>query len=622
MLGDFEVDLARKSPSIGGLGGGSARYVASVFRFGIISSLILCSAIGLTACSPKDLRQASKDGKQLTLATPTDPKTFNFANSQSFPNVFLFTYEGLTKENGVTGAADPGLAESWTISKDRKTVRFILRPDLKWSDGQPLTAEDVVFTYEEIVFNPQVPMEAKEQLKIGTKGEFPKVKKIDDRTVEFQLPEPFSPFIIATATPNGIGIMPKHALEKSLKAKGKDGNLAFLSTWGTNTDPKEIIVNGPFVIDSYAPGQRVVFRRNPHYWRKDPDGTPYPKLDTIVWQVIENIDSQLLRFRSGELDILGDARPMKAEYYGLLKQETDRGNFKVLDGGAWSGVLQFVFNLSTAKNEQGKPFVDPIKSKWFNNKVFRQAIAHSIDKERINTNIFRGIGVVQNSPISIQSPYFLTPEQGLKVYKYDIEKAKTMLKGAGFKYNDRNELFDSEGHRVEFGLITNVNNPVRVSIASQVQQDLTKIGIKANFQALNFNSLVEKVNGSRDWDTHMIGFGGGAEPHDMANLWMSSGGSHSFNLKQQPGQKPIQDYAPKPFEVEIDRLFVAGAQENDPKKRKVIYDKFQQLTAEELPIIQVVNDRALMAVRGDITGLKYNGLPTWGLWNIEELSRP
>jgi peptide/nickel transport system substrate-binding protein len=399
----------------------------NISRRSLLLSTAFLATIALSACGPKAFNSA-KQGKQLTLATPTEPKTFNFANNQSVPNVFFFIYEGLTKENGQTGESDPGLAESWTVSPDRKTVRFKLRPNLKWSDGHPLTSDDVVFTYQDVVFNPEVPIEAKEQLKIGTKGEFPKVRKIDDRIVEFQLPEPFSPFLSATASPGGVCILPKHALAASLKSKGSDGNLKFLSTWGTNTPPKEIVTNGPFVIDSYTPGQRVVFRRNPYYWRKDADGTAYPKLDKIVWQIIENLDVQLLRFRSGDLDILGDTRPMKAEYYGLLKQEADRGNFKVLDGGAWSGVLQFVFNLSSAKNAQGKPFVDPIRSKWFRTKEFRQAIAHGIDKERINTNIFRGIGVVQYSPISLQSQYFLKPEQGLKTYEYSLEKAKALLK--------------------------------------------------------------------------------------------------------------------------------------------------------------------------------------------------
>jgi peptide/nickel transport system substrate-binding protein len=182
-------------------------------------------------------------------------------------------------------------------------------------------------------------------------------------------------------------------------------------------------------------------------------------------------------------------------------------------------------------------------------------------------------------------------------------------------------MFDAEGNRVEFTLITNANNLVRVAIGSQVRQDLTKIGMKVDFQAITFNLLVDKINTTREWDVHMVGFEGGVEPHAVSNLWMTSGGSHSFNLKHQPGQQPIKGYAPKPFEEKIDQLYIAGAQEFDPEKRKKIYHEFQQVVAEECPIIHLVNDRALMAVRGDIQGLRYNGLPTWGLWNIDELWR-
>jgi peptide/nickel transport system substrate-binding protein len=575
--------------------------------------------LGLTACNPQKFSDRSE--KQLVLSTVTDPKTFNYANNSSFPNVFLFTYEGLTRENGLTGEAEPALAESWQFSPDKKRVVFKLRPHLKWSDGKPLTADDVVFTYQDIVFNPDVPIEVKDQLTIGQKREFPKVRKIDDRQIEFTFPEPFAPFLQATASPDGAVILPKHALEQSLKTKGKDGNLTFLSFWNTGTPADQIVTNGPYRMENYVAGQRVIFRRNPHYWQKDAQGNPLPKIDKIVWQVIENLDAQLLRFRSGDIDAIGDSRPMKAEYYALLKQEAARSGAQVLDGGAWSGVLQLVFNLSTAKDSTGKSFVDPIKSKWFNNKLFRQAIAHAIDKEKINTNIFRGIGVVQHSPISVQSPYFLTPEQGLKVYPYDLAKAKQLLTRAGFRYDSQGQLFDAENYRVEFNLITNANNLTRVSIATQVAQDLGKIGIKANFQAINFNVLVDKVNTTRDWDMHIVGFQGGVEPHSISNLWKSSGASHSFNLKQQPGQKPIQNYAPKPFEEKIDQLFIDGAKEFDPAKRKKIYGEFQQVVAEELPIIYLVNDRALMAVKGDIQGLKYNGLPSWGLWNIAEIDR-
>jgi peptide/nickel transport system substrate-binding protein len=574
----------------------------------------------LTACQ-SSVRSPRTD-KTLRLLTPSDPKTFNYANSASVPNVFLFSHEGLTRENGTTGEVEPGLAEKWVYSADKKRLVFTLRQNLKWSDGAPLTADDVVFTYNDIVFNPKVPIEAKDQVRIGAKGEFPTVKKLTDRTIEFTFPEPFSPFLHTTTggRTGSVAILPKHKLAATLKTLDKNGNPNFITHWGTDTKPDDVVVNGPYQIESYLTGQRLVFKRNPYYWRKGLQGESLPKFDRIIWSIIENQDTQLLKFRSNDLDVMGDSRPLKAEYYALLKQEEQRGNFKVMDGGPWSGVLQFVFNLSTAKNSDGKPFVEPKKARWFNNKAFRQAIAYSINKERINTNIFRGVGVIQHSPISVQSPFFYSPEQGLKVYNYSPSKAKELLKAAGFSYRG-NELFDDRNNRVEFNLATNANNLVRVAIGSQVKQDLEKIGIKLNFQVVNFSVLVEKINASRDWDTHMIGFEGGVEPHLVANLWLTGGGSHSFNLKQQPGQPAIQDYAPKPFEVEIDRLFQDGAREFDPAKRRAIYIKFQQLVQEELPIIHMVNDRAFMVVRNDIQGVDYNGLPFWGLWNIDEVYR-
>jgi peptide/nickel transport system substrate-binding protein len=301
----------------------------------------------------------------------------------------------------------------------------------------------------------------------------------------------------------------------------------------------------------------------------------------------------------------------------LLKREEKRGGFTIHDGGPWSGTLYLTFNLNKAKDKNGKPLVDPIKSRWFNTLAFRQAIAYGIDRQRINNNLFRGLGVIQNSPISVQSPFFL--KDGLKVYDYDPEKAKTLLKQAGFKYNAQGQLFDAEDHRVRFSLITNANNPVRVAIGAQVQQDLGKLGIQVDYTPINFNVLIEKVNNSRDWDAHMIGFTGGIEPHAASNLWVSSGASHSFNLKPQPGQPPIQGWAPNDWETTIDQLFVRGARELDETKRQAIYAEFQRIVQEHLPVIHLVNDRALIAVRDRVEGLKYTGLPSWGLWNIQEL---
>jgi peptide/nickel transport system substrate-binding protein len=571
----------------------------------------------LQGCHLTNFRTRAAQGSQLVISTVTDPNTFNFANKNTFPSAFLFTYEGLTNENGVTGEIEPALAESWKISADKQHVIFKLRPGLKWSDGEPLTADDVVFTYRDIVANPDIPTDAKEGIQIGLNKAFPKVRKLDDRTVEFILPEPFAPLLRATAGPDGILIQPKHALESSLKTKGSDGNLKFLSTWGTDTDPTQVVVNGPFLMESYTAGQRLVFRRNPYYWRKDAEGNPLPYVDRIVWQVVENLDTQLLKFRSGDLDVIGDARPLRPEYVPLLKREEKRGNFRVYDGGPWSGTLYLNFNLNKAKTKEGKPIVNPVKSRWFNTLEFRQAVAYAIDRQKINNNLFRGLGVVQNSPISVQSPYFV--EKGLKVYDYNPDKARELLKQAGFKYNTQKQLLDSEGNRVRFTLLTNSNNLIRVAIGAQVRQDLINIGMQVDYTPINFNVLIDKTSSSRDWDAHIIGFTGGIEPHAASNLWMSSGASHAFNLKQQPGQPPIQGWEPSETEKEIDRLFIAGARELDETKRKAIYAQFQRLVQEQLPVIHLVNDRALIAARNRVEGIKYTGLPSWGLWNIQEL---
>lgn len=571
----------------------------------------------LSSCNPHRYKTVAAQVPQLVLASPTDPKTFNYANNQTFPSVFPFIYEGLTRENGLTGEYEPALAESWKFSPDNKRVAFTLRPNLKWSDGKPLTADDVVFTYRDIVFNPLIPTDQKESIQIGAKKVFPEIRKINDRQVEFILPEPFAPLIAATAAPEGIMILPKHALAEAINSKLPDGNPKFISTWGTDTDPKKIITNGAYVIDSYSPSQRLVLKRNPYYWRKDKDGKQLPYIDRIVWQFIENLDTQLLRFRSGDLDVMGDTRPLRSEYFSLLKREEKRGNFQVLNGGPWSGVLYLTFNLSKAKDKNGKPFVDPVKSRWFNTLEFRKAVAYAINRDRINTNLFRGLGVVQNSPISVQSPFTL--KEGLKAYNYDPNQSKNLLKKAGFKYDDRGQLFDSDGNRVRFTLLTNSNNLTRVAIGAQIRQDLAAIGIQVDYNPLNFNVLIDKINGARDWDAHIIGFTGGTEPHGLANLWMTSGGSHSFNLSQQVGQPKIQGYVANEWEKEIDRLFIQGAQELNPEKRKKIYGEFQKLVQEQLPVIHLVNDSAIMAVRNRVQGLKYSGLPSWGLWNIQEL---
>lgn len=584
----------------------------------ILTLWLGCQLIFISCNSAKFKTEAAQVSQWIT-STIGDPKTFNYAFNQEYPHVFLFTAEGLTTLNGITGKIEPALAESWEISEDKKRIVFTLQDGLKWSDGEPLTADDVIFTYQDIIFNPKIPTDWKDSLKIGTSGAFPKIQKIDNRRIEFILPEPFSPFLFTTTggTSSSIGILPKHALGESIKSKDAKGNPQFLSTWGTNTDPSQIIVNGPYKIESYIPSQRVIFRRNPYYWRKDSQGNHLPYVERIIWQIVESTDTIVLQFRSGGLDTV----TVSPENFSLLKKEEKRGKFTIYNGGPEFSKTFISFNLNKGRRKNGQPVVNPIKSQWFNTLAFRQAVAYAIDRQAMLNNVFRGIGTVQNSPIDIQSPYYFSPEKGLKVYNYNLKKAKELLLKAGFKYDARNQLLDAEGNRVRFNLITNAENRTRVAMGAQIKQDLSRIGIIVDFNAIAFNTLTDKLSNSLDWDCYLLGFTGGIEPNDGANVWLPEGGLHAFNQKPQASQEPLVGWKVEDWEAEIGRLYIKAAQEFDEEKRKEIYAETQRLAQEYLPMIHLVNPFSLAAVRNRLQNIQFSALGSnrATMWNKYEL---
>ncbi len=372
-----------------------------------IVALILACFLIIVGCQPSKFQTQVS---QLVLVSLGEPATFNYAINDSPYSVFPFIYRGLIDEDGITTKLKPGLAESWSISLDKKRITFTLRKGLKWSDGEPLTADDVVFSYRDIYLNKKIPTTFRDLLRIENTGAFPSVQKLDEQRVEFILPAPFAPFLRrvefilpAPFAPflryaEKLAILPAHALGASVFSNDANGNPLFMSMWGTNTDPQKIICNGPYTLESYTPSQRVIFRRNPNYWRKDSQGNSQPYIKRIIWQIISSTDNQLLRFRSGELDSIN----VTPSDFGLLKREEKRGKYTIYNGGTTSGFSFVGFNLNQARNAQGKPFVDPIKSRWFNNLAFRQAVAYAVDRNKIKTNIYRGLGEVQHSSIAVQ----------------------------------------------------------------------------------------------------------------------------------------------------------------------------------------------------------------------------
>ncbi|NJK29336.1 MAG: ABC transporter substrate-binding protein [Acaryochloris sp. SU_5_25] len=574
--------------------------------------LVIGVAIALSGCDLSQFKTKTAQVPQYVDSILSEPKTFNYSQSKESPNVFSLIYEGLTTENGLTGEIEPALAESWEISPDNLKIIFTLRPNLKWSDGEPLTVEDVVFTYQDIYLNDAIPTDTRDVLRVGKSLALPQVKKIDERRVEFSIPEPFAPFL---RTAGGLYIMPAHALRQFVKTPDAKGKSQFISIWGVNTDPRKIIVNGSYKLDRYDTNQRVVFRRNPYYWRYAIPGQAKGNIERIIWKIVESPDTALLQFRSGGLDSVS----VRPSTFSLLKREEQSKNFTIYEGGPDFGTTFVFFNLNRGRRNN-KPLVNPIKSQWFNTVKFRQAIAYAIDRQRILNNTYQGLGLLQNSPISVQSPYYLSPEAGLKVYNHDPQKAKQLLKAAGFTYNNKGQLLDADGNRVRFTLMA-PTGPTGSTLGTQIKQDLAKIGIQVDYTPIAFNTLVDKLDDSLDWDCALMGLTGGIEPNSGANVWSIEGGLHMFNQKPVPPSEPIQRFIASDWEKEIADLYIAGAQELDETQRKAIYAKAQQITQEYLPFIYLINPLSLAAVRNDFEGIQYTALGgvTWNIHDLREV---
>lgn len=515
------------------------------------------------------------------------PKTFNaaLAAETSSTDVIGQMYLGLVTTNAITTKIEPSLAESWDISDDKLTYTFHLRKGLKWSDGKPLTADDVVFTYNEIINNEKIPNNYRDGLLI--EDAFPTVEKVDDTTVKISTPKPFVPFLRGLSDP----IMPKHIFEGTTQEV--DGKIPFNSMWGLNSDVSKIVVNGPWKIKNYVSGQRVILEPNPHYYLKDKEGNQLPYLKEFTTIQVQDQNTDVIKFDAGETDSLS----LRPEDYDLLANKQEQGKFTIKNLGPATGTTFVMFNMSTAKKDDGTPVVDPIKSKWFRNVKFRRAMAHAINKAGMIESIYKGRATPQVSHISQQSPFY-NPD--VPEYNYDLDKAAALLKEAGFKKNAQGELMDADGHRVEFDLVTNAGNTLRDATCNILRQDWSKLGIKVNYKPIQFNVMVQQIDQTLDWEAMMIGLTGSAiEPHFGINTWKLDGRMHMFNMGY-PGKWKGTGTTFEPWEKEVLDLYEKGAQEFDPEKRKADYDKSQVIVAENLPFLYTVNPYSMVAYRNNL----------------------
>lgn len=539
---------------------------------------------------------SDKHGGRLVLFTTSDPKSFNDITGKEVTTSMVteLIFEGLTRTNMVTLEVEPNLAESWETSSDGQTWTFRLRPGVVWNDGHAFSADDVVFTFNELIYNDQIPNSARDIFAI--EGKNFTVEKLDSNTVRFTLPCKFAPFLRSM----GQAILPRHKLE-SLVRQAK-----FNFAWGIDTDPKEIVGTGPFVLARYQPGERLVLKRNPRYWKKSQDNQALPYLGEIIFLIVPNYDTAVLKFLDGELDYT----VVRGSEYPLIKPLEAKRNFTVTNVGADFGSNFLVFNQNRGTNPKTKsPYVSQVKLAWFANLDFRRAVAHSVDKKRMIEILQNGLGYPQSGPMSPSSGFFYNPD--VRTYDYDLDKARDILKQAGFvDRNGNGTIEDPQGNEVEFTLYTNSDNSQRVQIAAIIRHDLQSLGMKVNFLALEFNSLINKLNASYDWDAVIIGLTGGIEPHFGKNVWDSKGQLHMWY--------PNQNQPATPWEARMDEIYNQGVQELDENKRKILYDEWQKIASEELPFIYTILGANIYAVRnkfGNLHPTSYGGV----FHNVEEI---
>jgi len=548
---------------------------------------LLLAAVGCQQSgAPPAATPAAQHGQRLITATISDPKTFNplIAVDASSGGATDELFDGLVRLNARTLEPEPVLAERWEYNADGTVCTFHLRHDVRWHDGQPFTAADVVFTFDAI-FDERVPNSSKHVLTVD--GQRIKAEAVDDYTVRLILPRPFAPLL--NSLPQ---IYPQHILGASLK----DGT--FVQQWGVDTPPDKLVGTGPYRMTRYVPAQFIEYRRNPDYWRKDEAGKPLPALDGQTLLIVPNQDTLYLKFVAGQTDV-HSARP---EEISELRAKAEELKIIVQETGLETGSTFVAFNRNPhhfIKDDKKDPHLT-----WFTDKHFLEAIAHAIDKESMVRNCLNGFGKPGVAEVSPENKLYHNPN--LTDYKYDLDEARRLLKEGGYVL-DGDVLKDSAGNVVEFALTTNAGNQIREKMCSILKEDWTKLGMKVNYRPLDFQALVEKLYNTYEWDAVLIGFtGGGPEPHNSANILRSNGNLHFWN----PNQKQPET----PWEAEIDRLLEDGSRELDVKKRQSIYWRIQEILHQELPMIQTVRQQNFIGYKKIVQNFE----PTvWGLYRPE-----
>jgi len=530
--------------------------------------LLLCFALLLLALTSGSA--IAQSGGELRFCLHSEPKTFDPAlvDDDASLSVRYLTGGVLVRVNRHTQELEPGLAESWQVSKDGKQITFKLRHGITFSDGSPFSSEDVAFTMQRLM-DPTLHSTTGDAFRSGSGAIGTKVLAPDQVSITFPAP-----------------------------LAGIDRLFDQVAIMSAHSPKKEMAVLGPFMVADYKAGSSLLLRRNPNYWKKDSQGRRLPYLDSIRLDIQGNRDVEMLRFKRGELDLINS---VDSDFFDRLAASSPR---MAHDAGA---SLDYDFMWF---NQVASAPIPEYKRAWFRSTNFRRAISQAINRDDLSRVVFNGHAQPAAGPVSPTNKFWFNSK--LKAEPYRPDAALQRLQADGFHLQN-GALFDKGGNAVEFSIVTNSGNKARERMAVMVQEDLGKLGIKVNVVTLDFPSLIERISQKFNYEAAMLGFRNvDLDPNSQMTIWLSSAENHAWN--------PEQKSPATAWEAEIDGLMRAQASTADPKKRKESFDRVQEIVADQAPFIYLVNQNALSAVSSAVEGANPGILHPQTFWNAEQLT--
>jgi peptide/nickel transport system substrate-binding protein len=541
--------------------------------------------------------ESGRPGGRIVVALRSEPKTLNplIAVDGTTREVISAMQADLVHINRATQLTEPALAKSWKVSPDGLQYTLTLRRGLKFSDGHPVGMEDVLFTFR-VYLDEAVHATQRDLLIVD--GKPITVRKVDAQTVVFTLAKPYG---VGERLFDGLMILPRHLLETAYK----EGKLA--QTGALTTPANQWAGLGAFRLKEYVPGQRLVLERNPFYWKMDERGGRLPYLDEIVFLFVPSADAQVLRFQSGETDMISR---LGAENFSVLSRQAR--DYTMADAGPGLEYNFLFFNLNDLGDKA--PAETARKQSWFRSEKFRQAVSAAIDREAIVRLVYQGRGAALWGPVTPGNPRWVNAR--IAHTGRSLDKSRELLAQAGFRLtsgeNGEPKLVDADGKPVEFSIVTSASNADRAKMAALIQDDLKQLGMRVQVVPLELRSLIDRLTNTKEYDACVLGVVSfDADPNSDLNVWLSSGGMHLWNPSQQ---RPATDW-----EAEIDRLMEQQLTATNSEQRKKLYDRVQEILAEHQPMIFLASPDILAGAKKSIGNFHPVVLEPYVLWNVEQL---